>query len=177
MVESQTSGDKQMAGTGVSPPATRRVALSTPIGWVMATLAAEQVVMVDILPEPAPAGADGGSDPLILRVSEALQEYFQHGHWPADLPLAPAGTAFQRRVWDCMLAIPPGRTRSYSDIARELGSSARAVGNACRANPIPLLIPCHRVVAKRGLGGFGGQTRGRLPKIKAWLLRHEQLQP
>jgi methylated-DNA-[protein]-cysteine S-methyltransferase len=73
-----------------------------------------------------------------------------------------------------MLAIPPGRTRSYGDIAAELGSSARAVGNACRANPIPLFIPCHRVVAKHGLGGFGGQTRGRLPEIKAWLLRHEQ---
>jgi methylated-DNA-[protein]-cysteine S-methyltransferase len=163
-----------MAGMRESPSASRRVTLATPVGWVTATLAADQVVMVDILPDPVPRGADPVSDPLALRVFHALSDYFQHGHWPVDLPLAPAGTDFQRSVWDCMLAIPPGRTRSYGDIARELGSSARAVGNACRANPIPLLIPCHRVVAKTGLGGFGGQTLGRLPEIKAWLLHHEQ---
>lgn len=152
--------------------ARRQQALATPIGWVSVTLEGDRVTAVDILPD-RPAGADS-TEPLMRRLLALLEDYFAHGRWPRDLPLAPPGTAFQRRVWDCLLAIPPGQTRSYGDIASQLGSSPRAVGGACRANPIPLFIPCHRVVAKHGLGGFGGQTRGRQADIKAWLLRHEQ---
>jgi methylated-DNA-[protein]-cysteine S-methyltransferase len=83
------------------------------------------------------------------------------------------GTEFQQRVWRVLQAIPYGETRTYGEIAAELGTSPRAVGNACRRNPIPLIIPCHRVVAAVGTGGFGGETHGRWIRIKRWLLHHE----
>jgi methylated-DNA-[protein]-cysteine S-methyltransferase len=92
-----------------------------------------------------------------------------------DLPLAPAGTAFQRRVWRAIAAIPTGGTLTYGEIARRLGSSARAVGQACGRNPYPVVVPCHRVVAADGgLGGFAGAGGGWLLEAKRWLLAHER---
>ena len=73
-----------------------------------------------------------------------------------DLPLAPAGTAFEGRVWAAMQAIPYGETRCYGDLAEATGSAPRAVGRACGKNPIPIVVPCHRVLAKTGLGGYSG---------------------
>ena len=82
------------------------------------------------------------------------------------------GTAFQRRVWHVISGIPKGRVLTYTEIAEEVGSGPRAVANACGANYLPLVIPCHRVVAKKGLGGFmKGMPDGQ--KIKKWLLKHE----
>ena len=83
------------------------------------------------------------------------------------------GTPFQQRVWQRLRQIPPGSTLTYGALAAELGTSPRAVGNACRANPCPLVVPCHRVVAATGLGGFAGRRSGTKLAIKAWLLRHE----
>jgi methylated-DNA-[protein]-cysteine S-methyltransferase len=91
----------------------------------------------------------------------------------SSLATAPAGSPFQRRVWQAISAIPAGRTRTYGEIAAELGSAPRAVGGACRANPYPLLVPCHRVVGASGLGGFAGDVSGRLIAVKRWLLAHE----
>lgn len=88
---------------------------------------------------------------------------------PADLP----GTVFQRRVWQALQAIPPGHTRTYGALAAELGTAARAVGGACRSNPCVLFIPCHRVVAAGGSGGFMGAQGGARIDLKAALLRHE----
>lgn len=91
-----------------------------------------------------------------------------------SLPLAPAGTPFQRKVWQGIAAIPCGRTRSYGELAEMIGSGPRAVGNACGANPYPLVVPCHRVVAaNRGRGGFARQRSGFLLEVKRWLLAHE----
>ncbi|MDH5259570.1 MAG: MGMT family protein, partial [Gammaproteobacteria bacterium] len=78
-------------------------------------------------------------------------------------------------VWKIMRAIEAGKTLTYGDVAKLLDSSPRAVGNACRRNPIPLLIPCHRIVAKNGTGGFAGQKSGPVFDIKCWLLDHETL--
>lgn len=103
-----------------------------------------------------------------------LDDFFAQRPVTRPVPLAPQGTPFQRRVWQAMGKIPPGQTRRYGELAQELGSSARAVGGACRANPIPLLIPCHRVVAASGQGGFAGAQDGRLVELKRWLLTHEQ---
>lgn len=85
----------------------------------------------------------------------------------------PAGTAFQHRVWAAIARIPRGQVRRYADLARDLGSVPRAVGQACGANPLPLLIPCHRVVSAAGLGGFAHARDGYLLEAKRWLLRHE----
>lgn len=92
---------------------------------------------------------------------------------PFDLPLAERGTSFQRRVWAAIAAIPRGESRRYGSLAIELGSAARAVGQACGANPFPLVVPCHRVVATSGLGGFAGATGGYLLDAKRWLLEFE----
>lgn len=102
-----------------------------------------------------------------------VQRYFATGHSVPGTALAPHGTPFQQRVWQALLAIPPGRPCSYGALAHQLGSSPRAVAGACRANPIPLLIPCHRVVAAHGPGGFMGATEGEPLRLKNWLLEHE----
>jgi len=96
------------------------------------------------------------SSPLLRRAKAALEAYFDGAPLPDDLPLRPAGTAYRQKVWQALRAIPAGQTRSYIDIARVAGGSARSVGGANAANPIPILIPCHRVVATTGIGGYSG---------------------
>lgn len=117
-------------------------------------------------------GRDQSPTPLLTRAAAALNAYFDGAPDPfAGLALNPAGTPFQRRVWAAMQAIPRGRTRSYGELARALHSSARAVGAACGANPIPIIIPCHRVTGASGLGGYSG---GDGPDTKRYLLGLEQ---
>ena len=103
-----------------------------------------------------------------------LAAYFADPRSGFDIPLAPPGTPFQRRVWAALCMIPVGSVRSYGELARELGTAARALGGACGSNPIALIIPCHRVVsASGGLGGFMGGRRDVPLAIKRWLLAHE----
>ena len=90
-----------------------------------------------------------------------------------DIELTVMGTPFQKKVWRALQQIPVGQVLTYGELAQQLKTSARAVGNACRANPIPLVIPCHRVVSKSGMGGFAGSRDGVPMKIKTWLLDHE----
>lgn len=95
--------------------------------------------------------------PLLQRVKAALDDYFDgKAPLPTDLPLNPGGTPYRRRVWASLRAIPHGQTRSYAEIAAVAGGSPRSVGGANAANPIPILIPCHRVCATTGLGGYSG---------------------
>ena len=107
------------------------------------------------------------------KVCEQLSAYFSDPRFSFDLPLLTGGTAHQNRVWNAMRAIPCGQVGSYGDLANELDSSPLAVGQACRRNPIPVVIPCHRVVSESGIGGFAGQREGRMLDIKRWLLAHE----
>lgn len=99
----------------------------------------------------------GPCTPLLAEATRQLQAYLAGTLDTFDLPLAPAGSEFQLRVYDAMLAIPKGRTRSYGDIARDLDVPPQPVGQACGSNPIPIIIPCHRVVGGNGLGGFSGE--------------------
>jgi methylated-DNA-[protein]-cysteine S-methyltransferase len=101
-------------------------------------------------------GRDQTPTPLLRRAASLLQAYFDGAAAAFDLPLAPPGTAFQQRVWQALRAIPPGATASYGAVARACDSAPRAVGQAVGANPIPILIPCHRVVAAAGPGGYSG---------------------
>lgn len=119
------------------------------------------------------APPDGAATPLLRRAVGQLQDYFDGTRDAFDLPLAPQGTPFQRRVWDALCRIPPGETRSYAEIGREVGCrAARAIGQANGRNPIPILIPCHRVVAADGsLGGYSG---GEGPATKRYLLQLER---
>lgn len=109
----------------------------------------------------------------LTAIGQQLAAYFRDPCWRFDCDLAEQGTAFCRRVWQVLLAIPPGQACTYGELARSLGSSARAVAAACRANPYPIIIPCHRVIAKEGLGGYCGASDGLPVLIKRWLLRHE----
>ncbi|MDX1513512.1 MAG: methylated-DNA--[protein]-cysteine S-methyltransferase [Gammaproteobacteria bacterium] len=103
-----------------------------------------------------------------------LEAYLEDPRAVADgVPIGVQGTAFQRRAWQNLRVIPPGAQMSYGELAAKLGTSPRAVGGACRANPVPIIVPCHRVVAARGGGGFMGETRGPAMEIKTWLLAHE----
>lgn len=111
---------------------------------------------------------------LARRVCAQLQAYFKNPVARFRLPLAPAGTDYQQRVWRAMSKIPAGEARRYGDLARQLKSAPRAVGGACRANPVPIIVPCHRVVAANGDGGYMGATHGPRLNIKRWLLAHER---
>jgi len=103
-----------------------------------------------------------------------IQAYLENPSFRFDLPLRFTGTHHRLAVWEAMQEIPAGKVRTYGDIARALGSSARAVGGACGANPIPVVIPCHRVVGTGSLGGFmGAKAEGFELGIKRWLLEHE----
>ncbi len=104
---------------------------------------------------------------------DMLQAYLYRGRGPEQTVEIASGTPFQQRVWRELTRIPPGKTRSYGELAKKLHSSARAVAGACRRNQLPLLVPCHRVVAKDGIGGFMGKTDGPALAIKRWLLQHE----
>ena len=119
-------------------------------------------------------GRDQTRTPLLLRAVDVLNRYFD-GEAPAfALPFRPKGTAFQQRVWQAMREIPYGQTRTYGALAERAGGVARAVGMACGANPIPILIPCHRVVAQSGLGGYSGdggvETKVALLRLEGALL-------
>ena len=116
---------------------------------------------------------EGGADetPLLTEARNQLAEYFAGTRESFDLPLQVKGSDFQRAVCDAMLAIPLGETRTYGEIARDLGQPPQAVGQACGGNPIPVIIPCHRVLGAASLGGFSG--RGGV-ETKVWLLRHEK---
>lgn len=115
---------------------------------------------------------DGALSAQVIQACQRIKQYFEQPKVSLDIPVLPQGTAFQQRVWQAIAAIPVGQVRTYSQLAAQIGSGPRAVANACGANPLPILIPCHRVVAKHGLGGFmQGKHNGLL--IKQWLLKHE----
>ncbi len=130
-----------------------RCTIESPVGPLTITAAEDAIAAVDF-------GPGGGSSPnggVLAEAARQLTEYFAGTRRAFDLPLAPHGTPFRLKVWAVMQAIPYGQTRSYGDLARDLDSAPRAVGGACGANPIPLIIPCHRVVGSGGaLGGFSG---------------------
>ncbi|WP_319241411.1 methylated-DNA--[protein]-cysteine S-methyltransferase [uncultured Propionivibrio sp.] len=111
---------------------------------------------------------------LAAETMRQLQAYLDDPEAPFSLPLRPSGTAFQRRVWAEIATIPCHQTRSYGELASSLHNAPRAVGQACGANPFPLVVPCHRVIAASGgLGGFARQRGGFLIEVKRWLLTHE----
>jgi len=112
-------------------------------------------------------------DAFSREVCRQLNAYFDDSGFRLDLPFEWQGTGYQHRVWEAVRAIPLGATRSYLDVAHQIGSAPRPVGTACGANRIPLLIPCHRVVGSSGLGGFMHSRGGKPLEIKRWLLRHE----
>jgi len=130
---------------------------------------------IDFLPPDSPSLE--AQNPLAREVCAQLLAYLADADFRFDLPLQPRGTHYQHKVWQALLQIPAGRTETYGALAKQLGSAPRAVGQACGANPIPIVIPCHRVLGKQGLGGFMNHSDGAPLQIKRWLLEHEHGQP
>ena len=145
--------------------------LDTPFGLV--GVRTEGAAVAEIVYLPRSAGTLAPTNALAERVCRQIEKYVRDPGYRFKLPLKQIGTAFQRRVWEQIAAIPLGETRAYGDLARALRSAPRAVGQACGSNYFPLVIPCHRVVAAKGLGGFAHTSGGYLLDVKRWLLRHE----
>lgn len=146
--------------------------LAAPFGVLGLLVDGDAVTGIHFLPTDTPVRPPRGG--LARRLADQLRAYLADPARGFDLTLAPGGTDFRQRVWRILATIPCGQTRTYGDIARELGSSPRAVGQAVGDNPLPILIPCHRVVASDGgLGGFNHSRTGYSLDIKRWLLGHE----
>lgn len=145
--------------------------LNAPFGALGARVSGDRLVTLTFL---APGTALlAPTSPLLERVAEQLAAYYVDAHHRFDLPIEVLGSEFRRRVWQALLDIPVGHTSTYGELARRLGSSARAVGQALGDNPLPIVIPCHRVLAAHGLGGFNHSGGGFSLDVKLWLLRHE----
>ncbi len=130
------------------------------------------VTRVAYLPKSTRAVAP--RDRAAERAVRQLERWLDDAAFRFTLPLAPGGTPFRRRVWDAVAAIPAGESRTYGEVARAVRSSARAVGGACGANPIAVIVPCHRVVGSHGaLGGFMHGEGAEAIAVKRWLLAHE----
>jgi methylated-DNA-[protein]-cysteine S-methyltransferase len=143
------------------------ISLHTPLGELTVFEAEGAIVALDW-----GRAQPSETTPLLREAATQLQDYFDGLRTRFDLPLAPVGTAFRRQVWAALCRIPPGETRSYIDIAREVGClSPRAIGQANGSNPIPILIPCHRVIAADG--SIGGYSGGEGLPTKRWLLALE----
>ena len=146
--------------------------LDSPVGRLAITTGHNALISLNFVTDDTPLQPPATE--LGQEVARQLNGYFADASWRFTLPLAPSGTPFQHRVWQRMAAIEPGETRSYGELAAELGSAARAVGGACRASPLLVIVPCHRVIAAGGrLGGFSGAVDGAPLARKRWLLEHE----
>ena len=144
----------------------------SPLGWLRLRCSNGSLVSVDFL-DAAPAIPRPESDACLQQALSWLAAYFAGAPLPLMPPLAPVGTSFQASVWSSLADVAEGEVLTYGALARLLHSAPRAVGGALRANPIPLFIPCHRIVATSGLGGYAGPgDEGKARK--RWLLRHEQ---
>jgi methylated-DNA-[protein]-cysteine S-methyltransferase len=131
-----------------------------------------QVAAITYLPLSAPDVEP--NHPLAEKAARQLEAYREDPDTQFDLPLLIEGTAFQRRLWEALCAIPRGKTLTYGQLAQRLDAEPRAVGQACGDNRLPIVIPCHRVVAANGIGGFAHSTGGYLVEAKRWLLAHER---
>ena len=142
--------------------------ISAPFGAVGLMLHGEQVA-IEFLSEKLQT--KHSENKTLSQVAKQIEAYFADANNKFKFPIKLNGTAYQQRVWLAISAIPRGQVLTYGQIADQIGSGPRAVANACGANNLPLVIPCHRVVAKGGLGGFmQGDPNGL--KIKKWLLKH-----
>ena len=142
----------------------------TPVAPLGIKMQGSRLASIDWLPDAELPTLVSSSQSLI-GVIRALDQYFVDPESTNTIIYNLTGTPFQQRVWRALQKIPPGKVMSYGQLARQLKTCSQAIGQACRTNPIAILIPCHRVVAAKGLGGYMGKQRQ--TRIKKWLLQHE----
>lgn len=145
-------------------------AYQTPFGWLNVQHD-EHFVLSAVFGQAPLTDAVITPSGLGQTIAQELSSYFKNPHHRFQLPLKPLGTHYQQRVWNALLVIPVGRTVTYGELAKTLQSSPRAIGQACKTNPLALFIPCHRVVGKDNPGGYMGHAQAL--SYKHDLLAHE----
>ena len=145
--------------------------IDSPIGKLGLTVEDNSLTKVNFLSEAFPIKRP--NDTNGLKIIYEFEQYFGGHQKKLNIPIKVTGTAFQQKVWDALQQIPFGTTETYGQLAEKLKTSARAIGNACRTNPTPIIVPCHRIVAANSPGGYGGQRYGDSLQKKSWLLKHE----
>lgn len=148
----------------------------SPIGWLKVMGTQQGISQLDFHQGRRPNSMQA-LPPIGHKVIQWLQDYFNDATTTLpqlDIMLLSPFTPFQQQVWQALLTIPVGETRTYGELAKPLKTCAQAIGQALKRNPVPIWVPCHRIVAKTGIGGFGGETAGIKLTRKRWLLQHEQ---
>jgi len=153
--------------------------IHSPVGDITVYEEDEKIIVLEWGRVPSDMPDMNPDHPLLIEACDQLNDYFDGKRKEFDLPLAPEGTNFQKAVWKAMCEIPAGKTRTYGSVAKELESAAQPVGTACGANPIPIIIPCHRIVAQDGLGGFSGdggvETKKQLLRLEGVAIQGQLL--
>ncbi len=145
--------------------------MSAPFGCIGVSVTNQVISRIEFLAPDYPV-----MDPTNALAKAALKQirrYLNDANSIISLPIDNQGSVFQRKVWKSLSRIACGQTITYGELAVQIKTSARAIGGACRVNPVPLLVPCHRVVSASGLGGFAGGSSGMRTETKKWLLKHE----
>lgn len=148
------------------------IVIQTPIGYLGLSFDSEVLTEIHFLDKKK--GSPSLLTPSIKKTVKKIESYFNKPFDLSSLGTSLRGTPFQKKVWRSLCQIPLGQTTTYGELAKKLKTSARAIGMACRSNPLPLVVPCHRVLSKQNLGGYCGTREGRLVDIKTWLLAYEQ---
>lgn len=163
-----------MAGFNIqhTPRGNYDASVKTPFAHIGLRFDAEKLVTVDFINAKKEIKAETA---VAKRACKKIRDYCDGklDISELDMPIETHGTPFQEKVWRALRQIPPGKVLTYGALAKKLNTSPRAVGNACRSNPVPLVVPCHRVVSATGIGGYSGTTHGRIHNIKHWLLERE----
>ena len=149
------------------------IVIDSPLGRLGIRIQDKHITRLDYLANTVPLKA--AATAFERQVLKQLAQFFDNPEHHFTLPLDMQGTDFQCRVWQALTEIPSGQTLTYGELAARLDSGARAVGNACRNNPVPIIVPCHRVVSAAGIGGYSGSTGGPEIERKQWLLRREEI--
>lgn len=147
--------------------------IESPVGHLGLIFEENQLVGIEFLPTDFSLFVSDNA--FIKEAASQLICYFNNPHIVFTFPWRLKGTLFQQQVWSRLQQIPVGKKETYGSLAKELNTAPRAIGQACRKNPLPIIIPCHRVTAQKSLGGFFGQTQGAPLLRKEWLLRHENI--
>ena len=149
-----------------------QASIKTPFAHLGIRLAGNRLAGIDFIDGAKEIKPDGRTAAQVCRqIRQYLDDPSAHRRF--SILCAATGTPFQKKVWHELEKIPFGQVITYGELAQKLHTSARAVGNACRNNPIPVVVPCHRVVSASGIGGYSGETSGDKLQIKSWLLQHE----
>ena len=152
----------------------RRWVISSPVGYLGITVDGDELVSV----EPGLPGPETRfPDELLEAVEKEFKLYFEGtlGEFSVPVKRPTEATAYAHKVWDSLLSIPYGETVTYGQLAKAVGGSPRGIGRACKTNNLAIIIPCHRVVAASGLGGYGGDwEEGKAISVKKWLLEMEK---